>query len=165
MTERERPQSDPIPDFTEREQLFSRVSTERLRAFFDHETTIIHRANVDMNSYGEFLFITLSLTGDPKRTVLTFFGLGLHEHRERWLVDEWFWHRSNPSEKTLAEQIERAVAEDILRERQAEIAAAATDQTQSKRGQLFDLLADLSDDDGALADFDDFNRWLADDEG
>ena len=87
------PQPKPANEFgfTEREQLFDRISHERLIGFLDDTTTTVHKVEESSNSYGEFLFVTVSRPGTSHRHCITFYGIGLHEHRERWVTDEWFW--------------------------------------------------------------------------
>ncbi len=62
----------------------------------------------------------------------------------------------------LAQAIEYETAQEIIRSRREEIAMSAANQVQSGRGKLFDMLADLTDDDGAIADFDDLGAFLDD---
>src|SRR5690606_15052985 len=94
----ERPAPSPRPGpgtefgFTEREQLFDRVSHDRLISFLDDETAAVHRVQASSNSYGEFLFVPVSRAGATRELCVTFFGLGFHEHRGRWVIDEWYWY-------------------------------------------------------------------------
>ena len=81
--------------FTANEVLFDRMSHQRFMNLFDDETTTIHRLTEEANSYGEFLFVTLSRPGSTGRIHVTFWGAGYHEYRERWLAEEWFWYFSN----------------------------------------------------------------------
>jgi|SRR5690554_731736 len=107
----ERPAPSPRPGpgtefgFTEREQLFDRVSHDRLISFLDDETTAVHRVQESSNSYGEFLFVTVSRPGATRKLCVTFFGLGFHEHRERWVIDEWYWYHANVFPDTFEQQI------------------------------------------------------------
>ncbi len=80
---------------TEKEQLFWRVSDERFRSLLEDELTMVHRIEASHNDYGEFLFVTASRPGVKERICMTFYGLGFHEHRERWITDEWFWYQAN----------------------------------------------------------------------
>lgn len=141
----------PMPEgfpFTENEQFFSRVTGARFRGWvFDPQTTI-HSARLDCNSYGEFVFITVSRpngrkteSGADGKEVYTFWGSGLHEPRDRWLVDEWFFHRTNPFPAEMKLHVACAEVEALLRERQVEIAPYAEQHAQSRRGQMFEDLA------------------------
>ena len=167
----ERPElpSQPKPEdafgFTEHERLFDRVSHDRLLALLDDEATAIHRVEESYNNYGEFIFITLSRAGENRRTWVTFFGAGFHEHRERWLIDTWFWYRANPLPESLHQPVTKEEARERLQQRLEEIGPYASQDTQTKRGKLFEALADLSDDDAAmieLEDLGDLADWLAD---
>lgn len=153
----------PTPEgfrFTEHEQIFSHVTHARFRELvFDPQTTI-HRARVDCNTYGEFVFITASRLKGEGREVYTFWGLGLHEYRDRWLMDTWFYHRANQYPAEMKLQMEQAEVEELLRERQAEIVPYAEEHRQSRHGQMFEDLAELTDDDGTLADLEDLEGLM-----
>ena len=152
---KERPQPPEPFSFTEREQLYSRISHERLQALMEDEQTTIHKVELSANLYGEFVFLTVSRPEGDKPQLWTLFGLGYHEHRERWLTQEWSFFRANPFPETLDQRVSKAEAQELLRERQEEIAPYATQDTQTGRGKLFEMLADLTDDDGALAEMED----------
>lgn len=169
----ERPRS-PIPNpdeefgFTERERLYNRVTDGRLRAFLADDGTTIHRIEASSNSYGHFLFVTISRAAGDKSRLVTFYGLGEHEHRERWFVDEWCWYRANFLPGGIEQEIARDEAEELIQQRREEIAPYVNQQAQSGRGKLFELFADLTDDDCALAEMDDLGDladWLAEDWG
>jgi hypothetical protein len=151
---KEAPRPEEPFGFSEREQLFDRVSRQRFRAIFDDEATDVHRVELAHNSFGEFLFITTSRALGPGRLPVTFYGLGYHEQRERWLVGEWFFYHANPHPSTTACSIAKEEAREILDRREAEIAAYAAEDQQTERGRLFEMLADLIDEDGALAEMD-----------
>ena len=74
--------------FTEQERLAWRVDQDRFDEILNDEQTIIHKIQLSSNNYGEFLFVTTSRPSDQGRIAMTFFGLGYHEQRERWLTDE-----------------------------------------------------------------------------
>ena len=87
--------------FSEREQLYYRISHERFLALFADEKTTIHRIEVSYNNYGEFLFVTTSREAEHGRQPITFYGLGFHDHRGRWISKEWFWYKANAHPVTL----------------------------------------------------------------
>ena len=142
-------------DFTEREKLYDRISHERLRALVSDEQTTIHKVELNANMYGEFVFITVSRPEEDKPQLWTLFGLGYHEHRERWFTDEWSFYRANSFPETLAQHVDKAEAEELLRTRQEEIAPYAVQDTQTGRGKLFEIIAELTDDDAAIAEMED----------
>lgn len=165
MTGKERPQPfDPF-GFTEREQLWDRISDERFRALIEDEATKIHRIDIDSNSYGEFAFVTLSREIQGQRVTVRFWGLGYHEHRERWITAHWNWYRGNQYPAVLRQTMTVGEAQELLEQRRAEIAPYVTEETQTARARLYEMLADLTDEDGALAELDDLGdvmvSWTA----
>jgi len=128
---------------TEKEALFWRVSQERFQAILEDEQTVIHQIKGSSNDFGEFLFVTTSRPGEKSRIAMTFYGLGYHDQRERWITDEWFWYQSEPYSKMMEQKIEKEGAKELLHNIQ--------EGTQTNRGKIFEILADLTDEDGALA--------------
>lgn len=158
---KERPQPRPTPDafgLTENEKLFDRISDGRFLSLFQDEATTVHRVELSSNSFGEFLFVTLSRSSDQTREYLTFWGKGFHEYRERWLTDEWFWYKPHLTEELQEKHLNRQEADELFQQHQETIAAYVTEGTQSERGRLFDLLADLTDEDGAWSELDDLGN-------
>lgn len=139
---------------TREERLFYRVKHERFMGFLTAPHTSIHDAQLSYNNYGEFLFVTASRPGSEQREQLTFFGLGYHQPRDRWITDEWFWYQArqySPEQKELEVQGVLRLIED----RQAEISTDVALHRRSRRGVIFEDLADISDDDSVQADFED----------
>lgn len=168
---KERPQPPrrprPADEFglTRQEQLWDRVSHERVLGFLQDETTQVHRIEESYNNYGEFLFVWTSRPGQERRIWVTFYGLGYHEHRERWMAEEWFWYQGNPLPEKLQQALERDEVLGQVQQRLAEIKPRARRQTQSGRGKLFEMIANLTDEDGALTELDDLGDmadWLSD---
>ena len=145
--------------FTEEERLHNSVSDERLRALLDDPQTTVHKVDESANSYGEFLFITMSRPVGDKRECATFFGYGFDENRERWFFDEWRWHRANQVPETMGTSYEAHEARELLQQRRTSIAPFVTEDSQSKHGRFFEMLADLTDDDGALAEMEDLDDF------
>lgn len=93
---------------------------------------------------------------------MTFYGLGYHEYRERWITNEWFWYQANVFPKMLEQQIPKDEADQLIQQRKEGILPYVDKGTpQSPRGILFGILADLTDEDGAFAEMEDLN-FLAD---
>src|SRR5258708_30297303 len=86
---KELPQPEDTFGFTEKERLYERISHERFMAIVADERTAVHHIEVSTNSYGEFLFITMSQAAGQERKFVTMWGAGFHEFRERWLTNEW----------------------------------------------------------------------------
>lgn len=168
--ESETPSEPPHPTdefgFTEREQLFARISHRRLSEFLADPQTIVHQMQQSHNAFGEFVFLKVSRPGRAQRVWVTFWGLGYHEYRERWLADEWFYYHTNMLPGDDEQTLDKEAVEQLLEERRNMIEVAARQATQSARGRLFEMLADLTDDDGAytdLQDLDDLGGWWDED--
>ncbi len=91
-----RPSLHEVFHLNEMERLDGRLSQGRFQEIVKDERTTIHRVEESCNNYGEFLFVTVSRPAAQERACVTFFGLGFHEYRERWIADEWFWYRAHP---------------------------------------------------------------------
>lgn len=141
-------------DLTKNERLYDRIPDSRFKALIFHPQSTIHEVKIDSNNYGEFLFMTASRAKGNSREVLTFWGLGLHEYRDRIIQEEWFYYRSHPVPDKMKQQISADEVQSLISERRREIAQDKQDG-QSSMGALFELIADLTDDDGALAELDD----------
>jgi hypothetical protein len=159
---KEHPQPQDVYGFTGREQLWDRITDDRFNSIIADEQTQIHQIELSSNNYGEFLFVATSRGAGDRRVSVTFFGLGYHDYRERWIADEWFWYRANEFPELLKRQVRKEEAQEVLRQRRAEIASYTGQQTQSKRGKLFEMVADLTDDDGAISEMEDMGDDLVD---
>jgi hypothetical protein len=170
MTEREhRPQRPAFAeafDLTEREVLFNHLTDTRLQSLLDQPDLLIHSAEVDSNSYGEFLFLTLSKAYQGKRFTLTCYSLGWHEEREEWIQGSWAFYQNNPLEALAQKTLSKAEVQTLLKGRQAEVTAWSQAVTPPlRRALLFRLLADLTDEDGAHSELEDLGDgldWLHD---
>jgi hypothetical protein len=154
-----------IYGFNERERLNWRVSNERLEEIINDDRTMIHNIQLSTNSFGEFLFITTSRPSDRERIAMTFSSLGYHEQRERWLTKEWFWYQSETYPKMIEQKVEKEKAKEQIRQRLESLLPYFDQPTQTRRGEIFELLADLTDEDGALAEMEDLESladWIFD---
>ncbi len=148
---------------TEKEQLNWRVSQERFQAILADKLTQVHEIKDSENNYGEFLFVTTSRPGIQGHICMTFYGLGYHEYRERWITDEWFWYQSNLTPEAQGKKLTQDEVQSLLEQRQDRIAADIRSTLQTNRGRFFELLADFTDEDGALAEIEDLDLigiWL-----
>jgi Protein of unknown function (DUF2958) len=148
---------------TEQEALYWRITDQRFRSLLEQDDTLIHRIEDSSNNFGEFLFVTASRPGHQGRLAMTFYGLGYHEHRERWITGEWFWYQSNLSPELMREQIDKEKANELIQQRRESIASHLGEDVQTEYGQFFEMLADLTDEDGALAEIEDMGDiavWL-----
>lgn len=137
---------------TEEEANRFRVTDERLKQILADPNTTTHAVKTSTNGFGEFLFVTTSRGVNQQVICMTFYGLGYHEHRERWIKDEWFWYQTQES---LVDTQTKMSGEDVsekIKQRLEKISPHFDEKLQSLRGKVFEYFADLSDDDAALAD-------------
>lgn len=149
---------------SEKEFLFNRVSQKHFSDLLDDKQTIIHSIQESSNNYGEFLFVTTSRPGTQERICITFFGLGYHDYRERWISDEWFWYQSSLTPELLGKKMDKDEVKKKLSERQDIVSLNSSKNTQSSRGHLFETLADMTDEDGAVTEMEELeslDQWLA----
>ncbi|MAS35634.1 MAG: hypothetical protein CL610_16610 [Anaerolineaceae bacterium] len=167
MIGKERPQPPDPFGFTEREKLYDQISDKRFQALIHDPGTSIHKVGIDTNNYGEFVFVTLSRELQGHRTIMTFWGLGYHEYRERWITHHWRWYSGNQFPAILKQSLSLEATQVLLAQRQADIASDVSAEDQSNRAQLYELLADLTDEDGAYSELEDLGAaalWLLADE-
>ena len=129
----------------------------------EDEGTAVIRAEISSNSFGEFLFVTTQRGQDNKDDHLTFWGMGYHESRERWIADEWYWYSGATYPQSLRQEITLEETKALIQSRQADIGPEANRATQTGRGRLYEMLADLTDEDGALTELEDFENLFGDD--
>jgi hypothetical protein len=154
MRRREREPASGNFEFTQNETLFSQLHHDRFLALLKAPETTILQATLSTNLYGEFLFITLRYApGHQPAQVLTFYGLGYHDQRERWITESWSWYPAH--ERETGAPLAKAEVQRLIAERQTEIGSSIGERRQSKRAQFFEMLADLTDEDGALAEMED----------
>ena len=94
---------------------------------------------------------------------MTFYGLGYHQHREVWITDKWFWYQANFYPGMMEDQIDKKEASEMIQGRREDIAPYLSEGAQTEYGQTFEMLADLTDEDGALAEIEDLGDiavWL-----
>lgn len=155
--------------FIERELRDYQLSHSRLLSLIDDPRTTIHTLTIDYNNYGEWLFLTLSRPTGKERQLVTFYGLGFHEHRECWYTNQWFWYRANSFPETLRKTVSKVETRRQIEARLAEVSRYAQEAPEpSSHAALFALIADLTDEDGALAELDDMDEdmldWLSGEE-
>ena len=163
MTSKEQLQPKRRLEFTERERLYDRLSDVRFQALLVDEQTTIHEAELSSNSYGEFLFVTLSRPQAEKTEYLTFYGLGYHEYRERWITEVWSWFRAMATPKREAARLTYEEVGQVIAERLAAIRPDLDRTTQSSQGRFYEFLAELTDEDGAISEIEDLSdlaEWL-----
>ena len=151
---------------TEKEVLYWRVNQARFEEILKDDQTLIHEIKDSSNNHGEFLFVTTSRPGDQGRICMTFYGHGFHEYRERWITSEWFLYQATASPDLLRQQIPRDEVKELIQQHRDNIWPDVRLDMQTNRGRLFEMLADLTDEDSAMAEFQDLEHladWLVDD--
>ena len=140
---------------TEAEVARWRITDERLTEILANPNTTTHTIKMSTNTFGEFLFLTASRGVGQQRVCMTFYGLGYHEYRERWISKEWFWYQSQESLVDIQTKLSGEEVNEKLEQRLAEISPSFDENTQTEIGFMFEQFADLSDDDAALAEMQD----------
>jgi hypothetical protein len=132
-----------------------RISDARFQEILAAPDTRIHTVEVSSNNYGNFLFLTTSRGRGQSRTRMTFYGLGYHDYRERWILDEWFWYQANQHTGDQRDNIPFNDALAMIKERRQMLSRDAAGARQSEFGEMFETIADMTDDDAALAEMQD----------
>ena len=142
--------------FTEDEKLFQRVSYERALEIINRDDTIILSCEISHNTYGEFLFIYFRY----QDTFLCIYGLGEHTYRERW-VDTFSIYDSNIEdfEGGMSLDKEEVIKQIHERTKVKERYKDIEQIEQTELGFMYDLLADIGDEDGAAVIIDDYYNF------
>lgn len=151
---------DRLYGFTEEEYGSYRVSEDRFREFLDHPRTRVHEVALSENDYGTFLFITTSRPKETGRERVTFWGCGFHELRDRYITGEWHWYRGMAFDNLRDQEIPKDEVMEQIEQRRKEIAERSARHQQSPEGQMFEFLAEMTDDDTARADMEDLDDVL-----
>ena len=123
-------------------ELFDRIKENKLLNILKNAS--IKGCKIDRNLYGEFLFIEFVLKDEPYFV----FGLGLHEYRGKILRDFWDMNLANDYIKEQP-SIDFGLVLNAIEQRKEEI--EELEEFTTKETILFDILAELSDEDGALS--------------
>ena len=140
---------------TEAEVIRWRVTDERLKEILANPNTTTHKIELSTNTFGEFLFLTASRGSGPQRIYMTFYGMGFHEYRERWISEEWFWYQTQENQVDTQSKMTMEEVTEKLEQRLTDISPHLGQDTQTEIGWMFEQLADLTDEDGALAEMQD----------
>jgi len=84
----------------------------------------------------------ISRVGETRRAAMTFYDLGYHEERERWITKEWFWYRAHADTDILQQHIDKDEVRETLKRRLESIQLYIERNTQTQRGMIFEILAD-----------------------
>jgi hypothetical protein len=143
--------------FTEQERLYDRIRHPRFIALLQQSDIVVHEVKDDVNSFGECLFVTVSSHAESGK-LLTFWGCGYHEFRERWIADSWQWYESRRTVERMP-VVPKEEALSRIKEREAYIRSTNPPQDRSPRAALYELMAELTDEDGALAELEDLEGF------
>lgn len=144
--------------FEEQERLYWRVGEDRFLQILADDETLIHQVLNSSNQFGDFVFVTTSRPGDHGRVAMVFYGLGYHQQRERWILDEWYWYQGSVRPELLAKHTSQEEVFELLKDRKDRLQPRAAENKQTTRGRLFEILAELTDEDGALAKLEDLDN-------
>lgn len=150
------PRNESQFGLTESEKLWDKVSHKRFMEILNQDDIEVTGIEEGYNNYGEFLFINLTSFSSKRWNVpetITFYGLGYHENADKYLVDTWAFFDANGERNPRV--LSKSSAISKINSRKREIEQEAKDYKQGERGQMFDLLSEMSDDDGATTFMDD----------
>ena len=150
-----RPRPYEVFGITEDEVSRWRLDDEKFKEIISDQETTIYNIDTSSNNYGEFLFVTAGRGKGAKSIYMTFWGLGYHEYRERWIHQEWFWHQTPVDLVGPQHKISHEDALVQVEQRRREISPQFQADTQTEQGRMFEALADMTDDDAALAEMQD----------
>jgi hypothetical protein len=141
--------------FTDDENLFDKISLKRAKEIIQREDILIYSSEISYNTYGEFLFITFTY----KERIFVIYGLGEHCERERWVGD---FNINTGQEYNIRDTVP-IDKEEVLKQinERAKLKKHYTYE-QSYRGELYDILADIGDEDGAASILEDYDFMLGD---
>lgn len=142
-------------EFSENEKLFEQISHRRFLRLISTSEVMINVIQESANAFGEFLFVTLTRPKQAEVKPLTFYGLGYHEQRERWIYEYWRWYESYLDTQGRVVPKRQAIEQIKAREQWVK-GMAASGPKPSRRAQMYEMLAELTDEDGALSDLEDF---------
>ena len=149
-TQRAFPSPHEVFGFTRQEHLHRWVNHGRFQGILSDDQTTIHRVGESSGGLGDFLSVTISRPADQRRICLTFYGMGFHQYRERWFIDEWHWYEDPwPPPADLEQAIPKEEAEAMLQERRESIHPHIRQETQTERGRVFEEAANrMNEEDG-----------------
>ena len=145
--------------FTEAEELWDRVSLNRFKTLlFREDVQVVAQKDdkipyTNYNTYGYFAFPTIRV-GELD---MTLWGLGWHENREKY-IDYLFLGQPEAKDRYHKDYVavdKQKFWDALMRYDKAEQSQWAG-YGQSENGEIFALIADLADEDGAYAELEDW---------
>jgi hypothetical protein len=141
--------------FTDDENLFDKISLKRAKEIIQRNDTLVHSSEISFNTYGEFLFIIFKY----KESIFVMYGLGEHCERERWVED---FNIDTGQEYNIRGTVPIAKSEVLNQINERAKLKKYYTYEQSFRGELYDILADIGDEDGAASILSDYDFMLGD---
>lgn len=134
----------------ENENLFNKVSYRRLIEILNKDEVNILRFTKSTNSYGSFQFINIQI--NDCKEYLTFYGLGLHEYRNRYYIDEFHVYSNYNIEKNVEILDKIQVIKDLKKlYRKIRKDTRSIKLNRTTDDVMFDQLADMADDDAVIS--------------
>lgn len=142
---------------TKNEMLWDEISYEHFIEILGKSNVKAIRCERDANTYGDFRFLTLlGKTDDGNLWHLSVYGMGFHEHRETHVIafkiNDCHGFTSHKWEEP---GILKTKVKAILAEEYADYSAREKADDPGPEAELFGMLADLTDDDGAMSEMSD----------
>lgn len=151
---------------TKNEKLFERIGEEKLFKLIGDGIVVPRMCEVDDNSFGEWLFINCLVAAKPERSIMFVSKFGFHYHKEEYEMDRAYGfytggkiYGDSGRDITLEEVAKEADEYRTEMERNAKLYNNDEDPERKKRNDMYDLMAELGDEDGALGEMRDLG-WM-----
>lgn len=149
---------------TDRELLFDKISHKRMIQIINKPSVRVVSLKRDSNYHGEFLWISLV----HNNYYFTAYSMGFHEGKDRYITDEWSLVYFEKYSQDIREKrnhvfrMDRQLVLDTIQKEQDECIRYQEKHTTSEEGKLYELIAELSDEDGAYSMLEDFGYLMED---
>lgn len=135
---------------TENERLFNKVSYKHLLKILNKNDVNILSFSKSTNSYGIFQFITIKI--NKCNEYVTFYGLGLHEYRNRYFIDEFHFYTNYYIEKDVKILNKKEVIKKLaVLYKEIKKEEETTELGRTANDVMFEELADMADDDAVIS--------------
>ncbi len=134
---------------TEDERLWENISYKRLKEIIKMPNVRVVNYSIDTNSFGTFKFITIDYNNSKDR--ITFYGLGFHEYKDSYVHSIFKFYTSYKHSDDIEKILNKS---DILQNLEEEYELLKEDvisHKQSREGEEFQLIAEMTDDDSAIS--------------
>ena len=146
--------------FTDDEDLFDKITLKRAKEIIQKDDVLVYSSEISFNTYGEFLFITFTFADlCNEERIFVIHGLGEHCERERWVGD---FNINTGQEYNIRDTVPIDKGEVLKQINERAKLKKHYTYEQSYRGELYDILADIGDEDGAASILEDYDFMLED---